>query len=183
MSSGLPGVNVKGGWRSTESDSHNLAKVQEDAPVRKERTRESLQSGCCPTPTHLPGTPWKTLNIYLFHPEVLWAFSSRRLAFCRGYWGRGTPCSRRGTRQQSHRSDGAENVLGHSDWAPGRLAYLPVYGLWAQAEDGTLVPCNCCPGQWCSHRTQPGCCALQGQAKAGLEPWPPKCASPHRRGS
>lgn len=121
VSSGLPGVNVQGGWRSTESGSHTRAKVQEEAPGRKERPGQSLQSGCVPAPTHLPGGegPWKTLNVYLFHLELPLAFSSRRVPFCHGCWGRGTPCSRHGTRPQSHRSGDVENVLGHSDWAPG----------------------------------------------------------------
>ena len=119
MSSGLPGVNVEGGWRSLESGSHNLAKVHEEAPVRKEGARQSIQAGRFPAPTHLQVPPQKALNIYLSHQGAPVAFSSKMSAFCRGYWGRGTPCSRRGTRQQSHWSEEAENVLGVSDWAPG----------------------------------------------------------------
>lgn len=37
-----------------ESGSHSLAKVQEEAPVRKERACQSLPSGCLPTPSPPP---------------------------------------------------------------------------------------------------------------------------------
>lgn len=59
-SSGLPGVNVEGGWRSLESGSHNLAKVHGEAPVRKEGARQSSRLASSPPPPHCgchPGRP------------------------------------------------------------------------------------------------------------------------------
>ena len=182
-SSALPGVNVEGGWRSVESGSHSLAEVQEEAPVRKERAHQSVWPGCLPAPTPPAGPPWKTVNVYLSHLEVPVAFSSRMSAFCRGYWGRGTPCGQRGTRQQSHWSGEAENVLGPSDWGPGCLVSLAVYCLWSQAEDRKLVPWSNRPRLCCSHRTPRGRCALRDQAGDRLEPRPPRSASPPRTGS
>lgn len=121
---------------------------------------------------HLPLVTQETVKSYLAHLEVPLAFSSRMSAFYRGYWGRGTPCSWCGTHQWSHCSADVENVLAHSDWAPGCLVYLAVYCLWTQAEDRRLVPWSNCPSQCCSHRIQPGHWALRGRARHGLEPLP-----------
>lgn len=41
-----------------ESGSHNLANVQEEAPTRKERARQTLEPGCLRAPP-APGDSWE----------------------------------------------------------------------------------------------------------------------------
>lgn len=164
MSSELPGVNVEEGWRSMESGSHNLANVHEEAPNKKGEGTSDPLAWLFPCPPQMLVTPGMKVNIYLCHLGVPQTFSSRTSAFCRGYWGRGTPCSRCGACPESHQAD-VQNVLGHCDWAPGCLVYLVVFCLWTQAEDRRLVPWSDCPYQCCSHCIQLGHCALQHTAE------------------
>ena len=118
-----------------------------------------LRPGRARAPRHLP-LPRKTVPRYLSHLEAPLA-SSRLPAFCRGYWGRGTPCSGRGTRQLPRCPKAVESVGGRSGWAAGCSGFLAVCCLWAQAEDRRPAPRSDCAPRCCSRRTPPGRRALR----------------------
>lgn len=105
----------------------------------------------------------KTGHIYLSHLEVPLAAASRVSAFCRGYWGRGTPCPP-GEPHQQPRCPDVEKAPGPSDWAPGCCALPAVHCPWTRAAGRRLVPWGHCPRQCCSHCVRLGHCALQDTA-------------------
>lgn len=158
VSSELPGVSVEG-WGSMESGSHTPGNIHGGAPARKERAHQTWP-GVSVLP---PAGDGKAVTAYLSPLEAPLAFSSRAAAFCRGYWGRGTPCSQGETHHQSHCGDcsDVENVLGHSYEAPGCSVYLTVHCPWTSAEDRRCGPWSNCPHQCGCHCIQLGHRALQ----------------------
>lgn len=92
------------------------------------------------------GDPRKTKPRYLCRREAPRA-SSRRPAFCRGYWGKGAPCS-----------DAVESVGAHLGWAPGCSGFPA--GCCPRAEGGRLAPWSNPASQRCSHRMPLGRRAL-----------------------
>lgn len=161
VSSELPWVSVEG-WGSMQSGSHTPANIHGGAPERKEGPSDlawRFRAAPC----------WgrEGMKAYLSPLEAPRAFSSRAAAFCRGYWGRGTPCSRGETHHQPHCGDcpDVENVLGHSHGVPGCSVHLAVYCPWTSAEDRRHVPWNNCPHQCGCHCLQRGHWALQDKVE------------------